>query len=181
MKLFLAPTGAQGVTIFVLLSIRLIQVCVENLRSLYGLLAYFAGQSEHEILHLLCIRFFLFPSLVLWNKKYGITVKNVETSHRSILHLKLFVDVWMIKLKCCQRTNTISTWIEMVTKIGAVHTVRQNTFDIKWRRLPVALELLFLVDSLDIYLTFIQPDTSNTSIRPHHFVFCATIKCAIFC
>ena len=147
-----------------------------------GLLAYFAEQSEPEILHVVCIRIFLFPILVLWNKKYGITVKNVETSHHSILHLKLFVVVWMIKLKCCQRTNTISTWIELLTEIGAFFKVAQNILNKIWRRLPAALELSFLVDSLDIYWTFTQPNlrTLAPQIRLRKFVFCANLYCAIF-
>ena len=38
-----------------------------------------------------------------------------------------------------------------LTEIGAIFKMAQNTFNIKWRMLPVALGLQFLVDSLDIY------------------------------
>ena len=41
--------------------------------------------------------------------------------------------------------------LELFTENGAVFKTAQNTFNIKWCRLPVAPWLLFLVDILDTY------------------------------
>ena len=45
--------------------------------------------------------------------------------------------------------------VELLTENGADFKTAQNTFKIKWRRLPVAPGLQVLVDSLDIF-TFTQ-------------------------
>ena len=47
--------------------------------------------------------------------------------------------------------STHSADLELFTENGAVFKIAQNTFTIKWRRLPVAQGLDFWVDSLGIY------------------------------
>ena len=41
--------------------------------------------------------------------------------------------------------------VELLTENGAGLKLAQNTFNLKWRWLPIALELYFLVNSLDIH------------------------------
>ena len=44
--------------------------------------------------------------------------------------------------------------VELLTEIGTVFKMAQNTFNIKWRRLPVALGLQFLVPGHGHILNF---------------------------
>ena len=46
---------------------------------------------------------------------------------------------------------SINLYLELLPENGAVFKMAQNTFNIKWHRLPVALGLYFLVDSVEIY------------------------------
>ena len=49
------------------------------------------------------------------------------------------------------RHSVALLWVELLTENGAGLKSAQNTFNLKWRWLPIALELYFLVNSLDIH------------------------------
>ena len=62
-------------------------------------------------------------------------------------NLNKLLLIWSLDI----RASGHGAGMELFTKNGAVFKKAQNTFNIKWRRLPVALGLKFYVDSLDIY------------------------------
>ena len=122
----------------------------ERDRNLYFVLTIFPSPTSDQPRFVSSLLFAPFSSPLLPSASYSADTR-WENDDNKIWHDENVSALLLLKLLTnCWHNNeeNVEPLTEMLTEKGTVFKMMQNNFNIKWRRLPFALGLWLLVDSL---------------------------------